>query len=89
VDTVKALRGHAEQLRDAELEKALKALARGETPEQVLAAMARALTNKFIHNPSIELKRASAEGRQEVVEVARSLHGLPGSNGEITGLDEE
>ncbi len=89
VDTVKALRGHAEQLRDAELEKALKALARGETPAQVLAAMARALTNKFIHNPSIELKRASAEGRQEVVEVARSLHGLPRGDGKTTNLDEK
>ena len=89
VDTVKALRGHAEQLRDAELEKALKALARGETPEQVLTSMARGLTNKFIHNPSIELKRASAEGRQEVVEVARSLHGLPGGDSEIAGQDEE
>ncbi len=89
VDTVKALRGHAEQLRDAELEKALRALSRGETPEQVLASLARGLTNKFIHNPSIELKRASAEGRQEVVEVARSLHGLPGGGGKTTRQDEE
>ena len=89
VDTVKALRGHAEQLRDAELEKALKALARGETPEQVLAAMARGLTNKLIHNPSIELKRASAEGRQDVVKVARSLLGLPGDDGKLAGPDKD
>ncbi len=77
VDTVKALRSHAEQLRDSEVEKALKALARGESPEQVLSTMARGLTNKLIHNPSIELKRASAEGRDDVVRVARSLLGLP------------
>jgi len=76
VDTVKALRSRAEQLRDAEVEKALKALARGEAPEQVLASMARGLTNKLIHSPSIELKRASAEGREEVLDLARSLLGL-------------
>jgi glutamyl-tRNA reductase len=77
VDTVKALRSHAEQLRDSEVEKALKALARGEAPEQVLSAMARGLTNKLIHSPSIELKKASAEGREDVVHAARSLLGLP------------
>ena len=76
VDTVKALRGRAEQLRDSEVDKALKALARGESPENVLTSMARALTNKLIHNPSIELKRASAEGREEVVDIARSLLGI-------------
>ncbi|MEP5764835.1 MAG: glutamyl-tRNA reductase [Halieaceae bacterium] len=77
VDTVKALRQHAEQLRDAEVEKALKSLSRGESAEQVLSALARGLTNKLIHNPSIELKRASAEGRKEVLDVARDLLGLP------------
>lgn len=77
VDTVRALRGHAEQLRDAEVDKALKALARGEPAEKVLTAMARGLTNKLIHSPSIELKKASAEGREDVVEVARDLLGLP------------
>jgi len=77
VGTVKALRSRAEQLRDAELQKALKSLARGQDPEQVLVSLARGLTNKLIHNPSIELKRASAEGREEVIDVARGLLGLP------------
>ena len=76
VDTVKALRSLAEQWRDAEVEKALKALSRGEPAQQVLAALARSLTNKLIHNPSIELRRASAEGRREVLTIARNLLGL-------------
>ena len=76
VDTVKTLRGWAEGLRDAEVDKALKALERGAAPEQVLADMARGLTNKLMHNPSIELKRASAEGRLEVVEMAGNLLGF-------------
>jgi glutamyl-tRNA reductase len=76
VDTVKAFRTHAEQLRDAEVDKALKALERGESAETVLNNLARALTNKLIHSPTIELRRASAEGRPEVLEVARELLGI-------------
>jgi len=76
VDTVRAFRSHAEQLRDAEVDKALKALQRGEPAEDVLNGMARALTNKLIHNPTIELRRASAEGKPEVLELARSLLGI-------------
>ena len=76
VDTVKEFRSHAERLRDAEIDKALKALERGEPAEDVLNTMARALTNKLIHNPTIELRRASAEGRPEVLELARDLLGL-------------
>ena len=54
----------------------IRALARGEQAEQVVTALARGLTNKLIHSPSIELKRASAEGRVEALEIARRLLGL-------------
>lgn len=76
VDTVKAFRTQAEQLRDAEVDKALRALERGEPAEQVLNALARSLTNKLIHSPTIELRRASAEGKPEVLELARGLLGI-------------
>ncbi|MDJ0878781.1 MAG: glutamyl-tRNA reductase [Halieaceae bacterium] len=76
VDTVKAFRNQAEQLRDAEVDKALRALERGEPAEQVLNALARSLTNKLIHSPTIELRRASAEGKPEVLELARGLLGI-------------
>ncbi len=76
VDTVKAFRSQAEQLRDAEVDKALRALERGEPAEQVLNALARSLTNKLIHSPTIELRRASAEGKPEVLELARGLLGI-------------
>ena len=76
VDTVRAFRSQAERLRDAEIDKALRALARGDPAEEVLNAMARALTNKLIHSPTKELRRASAEGRPEVLELARDLLGI-------------
>ena len=73
---MKAFRNQAEQLRDAEVDKALRALERGEPAEQVLNALARSLTNKLIHSPTIELRRASAEGKPEVLELARGLLGI-------------
>lgn len=74
--TIKAFRTNAEQLRDQELEKALKQIQRGEDPEKVLAAFARALTNKLLHTPTSQLSQASADGRKDVVETVRSLFGL-------------
>jgi glutamyl-tRNA reductase len=76
VSTVKALRSKAEQLRDAEMEKAQRALARGEAPTEVLAALARNLTNKLLHSPSSQMRKASAMGRNEVIAWSRELFEL-------------
>jgi glutamyl-tRNA reductase len=80
VSTVKALRNKVETLRDAELEKALRALARGDAPETVLAGFARNLTNKLLHSPSSQMRRASAMGRNEVITWSRELFELDASN---------
>lgn len=77
VDTLRSYRNRAESIRDAELEKALKQLARGQEAEQVLAYFARALTNKLMHSPSVQLKKASSEGRAEVLSFAQELFELP------------
>jgi len=76
VDVVKEYRQMAEQVREQELQRALRALSRGEDPSQLLAQMARGLTNKLIHAPTKGLKQASAEGRQDVLGGARKLLGL-------------
>lgn len=76
VSTVKDLRSKAEALRDAEVEKALRALARGDAPEAVLAGLARNITNKLLHSPSSQMRRASAMGRNEVVNWSRELFEL-------------
>jgi glutamyl-tRNA reductase len=76
VSTVKELRGKIEELRDLELERARRALAAGEAPEQVLAQLARNLTNKLLHSPSSQLRRASALGRNEVIAWSRELFEL-------------
>ncbi|HAE99781.1 MAG TPA: glutamyl-tRNA reductase, partial [Methylophilaceae bacterium] len=52
VPTIKALREHVETMRQAELEKALKLIQKGESPEKALETLSNALTNKFLHAPS-------------------------------------
>jgi glutamyl-tRNA reductase len=79
VDAVKEYRQMAEQLREQELQRALRALARGDDPQQIMAQLARSITNKLIHAPTAGLKQASAEGRLDTVASARKLLGLEGA----------
>ncbi len=76
VDTVKDFRAKAETLRDAELERARRQLARGENPDRVLEQLARGLTNKLIHSPSTQLREAGARGHTDVIRWARELFQL-------------
>ncbi len=76
VATVKAYRTQAERITEAELERHLRRLRRGEDPEEVLGRLARSLTNKLIHTPSQQLRDAGAEGRDEVIVHGRRLLGL-------------
>src|SRR6185295_2284810 len=52
VPLVRALRGHADEARREELERALRMLARGDAPAQVLEALSQSLTNKLLHAPT-------------------------------------
>lgn len=79
VDAVKEYRQMAEQLREQELQRAQRALARGDDPQQIMAQLARTITNKLIHAPTAGLKQASAEGRLDAVASARKLLGLEGA----------
>ncbi len=76
-DSLRALRGKAEVIRDQELAKALKQLSSGKDAQQVLQQLARGLTNKLIHSPSVQMKNAAAEGRSEVLELTHELFELP------------
>jgi glutamyl-tRNA reductase len=76
VETLKDYRLQAEQLRESELEKALRQLQRGDNPELVLQQFSRGLTNKLIHKPSVSLKKAGSQGRLEVVTLVRELFAL-------------
>jgi len=76
VDVLKAYRQQAETLRDDELQKAQRQLANGAPADEVLAQLARGLTNKLLHAPSVQLKKISADGRYEALAVAQELFAL-------------
>ncbi|HSG61176.1 MAG TPA: glutamyl-tRNA reductase [Pseudomonadales bacterium] len=76
VDTIRAFRLKAEATRDVELDRALKQLQAGVEPEHVLAQLARGLTNKLIHAPTTQLKRAGESGRLDLLALSRQLFEL-------------
>jgi glutamyl-tRNA reductase len=69
VDVVRSYRQSALTIQEAELERALRAIERGENPDAVLRRLARDLTNKLIHAPTTGLRRAAEEG--DLTQVSR------------------
>lgn len=74
VPTIKALRDQFENTRKAELEKALKQLQKGESPEKVLEAFSNGLTNKFLHAPSHALSHTHAEEHAKLEALLKQLY---------------
>lgn len=74
VPTIKALRDQADAIRQAELEKAMRAIQKGEPPEKVLEALSNALTNKFLHAPSHALNQAQGQEHSHLEAVIRQLY---------------
>ncbi len=78
VPTVRALRDHGERLRRHELDKALKHLAHGEDPAQVLEALSKSLANKFLHDPTHALNLAQGTEREQLAQQIERLFNLHG-----------
>ncbi|MDO3386072.1 glutamyl-tRNA reductase [Gilvimarinus sp. SDUM040013] len=76
VDTIRAYRAKAEQLREQELLKALNQLQGGAEPEKVLNQLARNLTNKLLHAPTTALREASAKGEYDTLRLAHDLFAI-------------
>jgi glutamyl-tRNA reductase len=77
VPTIEALSGHHDLLRSAELERARRMLAAGETPDAVLEALARSLTSKLLHAPLSALNAAGEAERAELTAVLSRVYRLP------------
>ena len=80
ISTLRAFRDKVDQIRGAEVERAMKSLKNGDPAEQVLESLARAITNKFTHAPSVQLKNASSEGRNELIDLMNELFELKNEN---------
>jgi glutamyl-tRNA reductase len=73
VPTIKALRDQVDAVRKAELEKALKLLQKGESPERALEALSHALTNKFLHGPSHALNNSQGDAHSHMEHLVKQL----------------
>ena len=76
VDTLTLLRQNAQETASQELEKAMRMLANGKSAEEVLQRLAHGLTNKLLHQPTVQLRRASAEGREDLLQLVQELYQL-------------
>jgi glutamyl-tRNA reductase len=73
VDVIREIRKHTEKLSHQVLQKTLKQVAQGKDIEAALSFMARSLTNKFLHQPSIQLRQASLDNRHDLIAYTRSV----------------
>jgi glutamyl-tRNA reductase len=68
------LRRRADQYRESELARARARLARGDDPAAVLDALAKGITNKFLHHPSQALSRAAEGERESLMRAIETLY---------------
>lgn len=80
VPVIRDLRDTAERHRRHEIEKAQKALARGDDPHAVLEALSQTLTNKLLHAPTHALNHAMRSERDQFVRLISQLYGLSRDN---------
>ena len=76
VDTIRGYREQAERLRDEAMQHARRQLAAGRDPETVMSELARVLTQKLLHQPTVQMNRAAFEGREDLLEAVRELFNL-------------
>ena len=79
VPLIKQLRESGEEARRAELDRALKSLARGDDPKVVLDALSHGLTNKLLHAPTRALNQGDT-GNEELRRAITRLYKLEDSN---------
>ncbi len=73
VGMIQDYRRQAERMRDEVLERALKQIQSGKSPEESLRFLAHTLTNKLLHTPSTQIRQAGFTGQSELLEAANTL----------------
>ncbi len=76
VETISALRAHAQLSQQMTLEKAKRMLNNGKNPHDVLEFLAHTLTNQLLHSPCSQLRQASTDRREDLVLATRELFQL-------------
>src|SRR5690349_11412096 len=74
VPLIRALRARADDARREELDRALRALARGEPPAKVLDALSQGLVNKLMHAPTQALHDTAGDEQRALAELLARLY---------------
>ena len=72
-DHIRQLRDGAELIRQQAVEKALAQLKHSEDPEQAMQRLASEITNKLMHKPTIEMRKALQNDDQDRIRLLKSL----------------
>lgn len=80
VGMIQDYRRQAEQMRDDVLQRALKQIQAGKSPEESLKFLAHTLTNKLLHTPSTQIRQAGFAGQSELLEAANTLFQISDKN---------
>jgi len=72
-DQIRQLRDGAELIKQQAIEKALAQLRNNSDPEEALQRLANEITNKLLHKPTIEMRKALQSDDQERIRLLKSL----------------
>jgi len=73
VPLIQQLQDQADAWREAELARARKLLAKGESAETVLEVLSRGLTQKMLHGALAELRSADPQHREQTMQTVQRL----------------
>ena len=73
---LQAFRNQAEQVRDSEMARTLRALENGADPAEALQKLGNALTNKLIHPTTAAIRNAAAEDRLDQLDFIQNTYDL-------------
>lgn len=76
VSTIRALKDSADATSQEMLQQAKKMLRAGKDPDEVVKIMAHQLTNKLMHHPCSQLRSATAEEREKLLNSTKILFQL-------------
>ncbi|MBF0264097.1 MAG: glutamyl-tRNA reductase [Gammaproteobacteria bacterium] len=76
INTLCRFREQAEHIRDVAIEEAIKDLNNHQPAEEVIKKLATQLTNKIIHTPSIQIKQAGMDDREDIIKAACTIFKL-------------
>lgn len=72
-DQIRQLRDGAELVKQQVIEKALAQLQQNADPEQIMQRLANDITNKLLHKPTLEMRKALQQGDEDRIRLLKSL----------------